>query len=93
MLERAPVDVVVLDVKMPGMGGIEALEQIKQDHAKVEVILLTGHANTQDGVAGIKAGAFDYLSKPVEIEHLCQKIEQARDKLDRVAAAHEEARR
>lgn len=77
ILERAPAHVVVLDVKMPGMGGIETLRQIKKKHPRTEVIFLTGHANTLDGVEGIKAGAFDYLSKPVEFDHLLKKIEQA----------------
>lgn len=78
-----PIDVVVLDVKMPGMGGIEVLQYIKADHPQVEVIFLTGHAATQDGVEGIKLGAFDYLSKPVEFEHLLGKILQAYDKIHR----------
>jgi len=83
ILENGPVDVVVLDVKMAGMSGIEVLHHIKEHHPKTEVILLTGHATTQDGVEGIKAGAFDYLSKPIELEHLLGKIQQAYDKLRR----------
>ena len=70
ILTKDPVDVVVLDVKMPGMDGIETLHHIKKNHPKTEVIMLTGHATTQDGVDGIKTGAFDYLSKPIELEHL-----------------------
>jgi two-component system, NtrC family, sensor kinase len=81
ILENEPIDVVVLDVKMPGMGGIETLHRIKEKHPKTEVILLTGHANTQDGVDGIKAGAFDYLNKPIEFDHLLTKINQAFDKI------------
>ena len=79
MFANQAVDVVVMDVKMPGMNGIEALTRIKQHHPETEVILLTGNANTQDGVAGIKSGAFDYLTKPVEFEHLLGKIVQAYD--------------
>ena len=79
--KNEPIDVVVLDVKMPGIGGIETLHRIKKKHRKTEVILLTGHANTQDGVDGIKAGAFDYLSKPIEFDHLLIKINQAFDKI------------
>ncbi|RLC29526.1 MAG: hybrid sensor histidine kinase/response regulator [Deltaproteobacteria bacterium] len=77
------IDVVVLDVKMPGMSGIEVLKCIKADHPQTEVIFLTGHAATRDGVEGIKSGAFDYLSKPVEFEHLFGKILQAYDKIHR----------
>jgi two-component system NtrC family sensor kinase len=81
MLAKQPVDVVVMDVMMPGINGIDALLKIKKHHHETEVILLTGNANTQDGVEGIKSGAFDYLTKPVEFEHLLGKIVQAYDKI------------
>ncbi len=83
VMSKQPVDVVVLDVKMPGMSGIEVLQHIKTDHPQAEVIFLTGHAATRDGVEGIKSGAFDYLSKPIEFEHLLGKILQAYDKIHR----------
>ena len=81
ILAKKPVDVVVLDVKMPGMGGIETLHKIKEKYLQTEIILLTGHAATCDGVEGIKLGAFDYLTKPIELEHLVGKIKQAFDKI------------
>jgi len=82
LLAQRPIDIVILDIKMPGMDGIETLRRIKENYPRgVEVILLTGHASTQDGVAGIKAGAFDYLSKPIEFDHLLSKIKQAYDKI------------
>jgi len=81
ILKAHPLDVVVLDVKMPGMDGIEVLGAVKKQHPGVEVILLTGQASTQDGVEGIKAGAFDYLTKPIELDHLIAKITQAHDKI------------
>jgi signal transduction histidine kinase len=81
MLAKQPVDVVVMDVMMPVINGIDALFKIKQQYHETEVILLTGNANTQDGVEGIKSGAFDYLTKPVEFEHLFGKIVQAYDKI------------
>lgn len=73
--------VVVLDVKMPGIDGLTVLKRIRDQHAPVEVILLTGQASASDGVAGIKAGAFDYLGKPIEIDHLSGKIRQAYEKI------------
>lgn len=79
-MAKDPVGVVVLDVKMPGMDGIETLHRIKEKHPEAEVIMLTGHTSTRDGVDGIKSGAFDYLSKPIELEHLISKIRQAFDK-------------
>ncbi len=83
ILEKKPVDVVVLDVKMPGMNGIEVLRHIKEKYPGTEVILLTGHGSIQDGVEGIKSGAFDYLTKPLEMEHLVCKIEQAHERIRR----------
>lgn len=82
-LKKGPADIVVLDVKMPGMNGIETLHHIKKEYPRTQVIMLTGHATTQDGVDGIKSGAFDYLSKPIELEHLLGKIKQAHDKIVR----------
>ncbi|MFH1488050.1 MAG: response regulator, partial [Pseudomonadota bacterium] len=81
VLKSKPMDVVVLDVKMPGMGGIEVLNLIKKEYPNIEVILLTGHSATNDGVEGIKSGAFDYLTKPIELEHLLSKITQAHEKI------------
>lgn len=80
-LEHHSVEVVVTDVKMPGMNGIELLRHIKEKYSDIEVILLTGHVAASDGVEGIKGGAFDYLTKPVELEHLVSKIRQAREKI------------
>ena len=82
-LAQEPVDVVLLDVRMPGMDGLSVLGNIRQEHPDTEVILITGNVSTQEGVAGIKAGAFDYLTKPIEIEHLIGKIRQAFDNLMR----------
>ncbi len=80
-LDQEQADVVVMDVKMPVMDGLEALRRIKETFPKIEVILLTGHASPEDGVTGIKSGAFDYLCKPIKLEHLMSKVQQARDKL------------
>lgn len=89
-LAGKPVDVVVLDVKMPDLDGLSTLRRIHETYPETEVILLTGHASTTDGVEGIKAGAFDYLSKPVEIEHLAGKINQAHEKIVRARERREE---
>ena len=91
MMKAEPVDVVVLDMKMPGLDGIEALKRIKSEWPQTEVIFLTGHSTTQDGVEGIKSGAFDYLSKPIEFEHLLEKIKQAYEKRIRDEERRQEA--
>ena len=75
--EHHGIEVVVLDVKMPGMDGIEALRRIKSEHPLVEVIMLTGHATVETAIEGMKLGAFDYLMKPCEIGELMAKIEEA----------------
>jgi two-component system, NtrC family, sensor kinase len=91
LLEEKPVDVIVMDVKMPRMNGIETLRHVKEQYPTTEVIMLTGHASTRDGVDGIKAGAFDYLTKPIEFEQLLRKIRQAQNKIRRTEAEKKEA--
>jgi DNA-binding NtrC family response regulator len=77
VLDREEIDVVVLDVRMPGIGGIEATRMIRKAHPSVEVILLTGHASLEASMEGMTMGAFDYLLKPVSIDELLFKIEDA----------------
>ena len=77
-LEKKDFDVVILDIKMPGMDGIETLREIKRRFPLVEVILLTGHGAVDTAVAGLKLGAFDYLNKPANFEELLEKLEGAR---------------
>ncbi len=72
-------DVVVLDVKMPGMDGIATLGEIKKWAPDTEVIMLTGHANLLSGTEAMKKGAYDYLMKPCDIENLEEKIRQAHE--------------
>jgi DNA-binding NtrC family response regulator len=74
VLKDMPVDVVVLDVIMPGMGGLEILERIRNTHPHIQVILLTGHGSTKEGIEGMRLGAFDFLMKPVDIEELITKM-------------------
>ena len=71
------VDVVILDVKMPGMDGIETLREIKKKQPLVEVIMLTGHASVESGIQGMQLGAFDYVMKPVALDELLEKMRQA----------------
>jgi len=77
MLDAQAFDVIVLDVKMPGMDGIETLREIKKKSPLTEVILLTGHASMESGIEGMKLGAFDYIMKPVNIDELLDKMRQA----------------
>ena len=74
------VDVIILDVKMPGMDGLEALREIKKAYPLVEVIMLTGHATVESAIDGMKLGAFDYLMKPCDMDVLVKKLEEAKKK-------------
>lgn len=80
ILEHSRTDVVLLDVKMPEMDGIETLRQIRSLKPLVEVILLTGHASVDSGIEGMKLGAFDYLMKPIELDPLLEKLADAYEK-------------
>ncbi len=71
------IDIVVLDVRMPEFDGVETVKELKQKYPLVEVIMLTGHADIQSAVEAIKYGAFDYLTKPCDIDHLISKAETA----------------
>ena len=77
ILKETPPDVVVLDVRMQGMDGIQTLKEIKKIRPLVEVIMLTGHANLEVAVEGMEAGAFDYLMKPTDVDELLYKLEDA----------------
>ena len=75
--EDRSVEVVILDVKMPGMDGNETLKEIKRRYPLVEVIMLTGHATVESGIDGMKLGAFDYLMKPCDMDQLISKVKEA----------------
>jgi len=76
-MEEKEFEVVILDVMMPGLSGLEVLRQIKSTHPSTQVILLTGHGATREGIEGMRLGAFDYLIKPVDIEEMLEKMKEA----------------
>lgn len=71
------VEAVILDVKMPGMDGIETLAEIKKKYPLVEVIMLSGHADVESAIDGMKQGAFDYLMKPCDMDQIIAKVTEA----------------
>ncbi|MGO9118546.1 MAG: response regulator [Desulfomonilaceae bacterium] len=77
LLDKAEFDVCVLDVKMPGMDGLETLSEMKKKNSLMEVIMLTGHGSVESGIRGLQLGAYDYIMKPVPFGDLLQKITQA----------------
>jgi DNA-binding NtrC family response regulator len=79
-LRKNHYDIVILDVRMPEMTGVEALPKIKQIDPTIEVIILTGHASVETAKSIMKSGAYDYLLKPYSIETLLEKIDAAYDR-------------
>jgi DNA-binding NtrC family response regulator len=71
------LEVVILDVKMPGMDGIETLVEIKKKFPLVEVIMLSGHSTVESAIEGMKKGAFDYLMKPCDMDQIIAKVREA----------------
>jgi DNA-binding NtrC family response regulator len=78
MLEKESFDAIVMDFKMPGMDGIQALKNIKSEKPELQIILLTGYATVEKTVEAIKIGATDLLEKPADLEKLAAKIKQAK---------------
>jgi DNA-binding NtrC family response regulator len=79
-IEANLFDAVILDLKMPGMDGIEALKRMKAKRPELQIILLTGHATVEKGVEAIQLGAMDFVEKPADLESLGEKIKQAKQK-------------
>jgi DNA-binding NtrC family response regulator len=77
LLEKQDFDVIILDVKMPGMDGIETLRQIKRRKPLTEVIMLTGHGSVESGIQGLQLGAYNYVMKPVPLNDLLKQMTQA----------------
>jgi len=77
LIESQLFDVIVLDVIMPGISGLEVLQRIKAKKIPSAVILLTGHGSTREGVEGMRMGAFDYLMKPLDIDELIGKMKES----------------
>lgn len=80
ILEAQSFDVIILDVRMPGMDGIETLKEIKKKSPFTEVIMLTGHASVESGMQGMQFGAYDYVIKPADLEELIEKVNQAKER-------------
>lgn len=76
-LDEQEFDVVILDMRMPGMDGLTVLKEIKKRHPLVEVIILTGHASVEAGMQGMSLGAYDYVLKPVAFGELLEKAQKA----------------
>jgi DNA-binding NtrC family response regulator len=80
VLKEIVPDVVILDLKMPDMSGLDVLAEIKKYDPDIEVIMLTGHGSANSGIEAMEKGAFDYIMKPVDLQELLEKINLAVDK-------------
>lgn len=80
-LKTSEFDVIIMDVSMPGIDGIQCLGMVKQQWPETEVIILTGHASVTSGIQGMQGGAFDYCLKPIDFGELLEKIELACEKV------------
>ncbi len=83
MVSRDEPEVMILDLKMPGIDGIEVLKRVKKSHPNIEVIILTGHGTDKDRKTCMSLGAFAYLEKPVDIDVLAETLKKANDKINR----------
>jgi DNA-binding response OmpR family regulator len=77
LIKTNPPDVVVLDLMMPGIGGLGILKQIKSMESNIPVILLTGYGSKERSIEGMNLGAFDYVLKPCNLDDLIGKIQEA----------------
>lgn len=80
LVEKQDFDVVVLDVRMPGMDGLEVLRHIRAKRPLTEVIMLTGHASLDAGMQGMNLGAYDYVLKPADFDELLDKVRRAAER-------------
>jgi DNA-binding NtrC family response regulator len=77
LIEISPPQIVVLDVMMPGLGGADVLKRLQAKHPHIPVILLSGHGSVREGESSLRQGAYDYLIKPINIEELISKMQNA----------------
>ncbi|MFZ6006455.1 MAG: response regulator [Nitrospirota bacterium] len=87
-IKKIEPDVIVLDLKMPGLHGIEVLREIKSSSPQIQVIILTGHGTEKDEDEAKRLGGFDFLRKPADIDLLVAKIKEAfMEKVERAMTA------
>jgi DNA-binding response OmpR family regulator len=80
LLKQIPVDLVTLDLKMPGFSGINVLEKVKQIDPDIEAIIITGYGSLDTAIEGLRLGAFDYISKPFDVNHILSLVRRGLDR-------------
>jgi YesN/AraC family two-component response regulator len=81
LIQKDDPEVIIVDLKMPGIDGFDVLQKVKESRPDIEVIILTGHGNDADGRRCMEMGAFAYLHKPLDINELSETIKAANDKI------------
>jgi signal transduction histidine kinase len=81
-LNKFPVDLVTLDLKMPGFTGINVLEKVKQHDPDIEAIIITGYGSLDTAIEGLRLGAFDYISKPFDVNHILSLVRRGIERRD-----------
>src|ERR1043166_8974832 len=82
LLDKFPVDLVTLDLKMPGLTGINVLEKVKQRDPDIEAIIITGYGSLDTAIEGLRLGAFDYISKPFDVNHILSLVRRGLERRD-----------
>jgi len=82
IIAESDFDAVILDMVMPGMDGMETLTRMLAMRPALQIVMLTGHAQLTQGIAAVKAGAMDYVEKPIAMAELLKKLEDAKVKSD-----------
>nr|WP_320048205.1 sigma-54 dependent transcriptional regulator [uncultured Desulfuromonas sp.] len=85
LLAKTPFDIVITDLRLPGMDGLEILKKVKEHNAEINVILITGNSSAESAVTAMKYGAFDYVTKPLNFDKLKVILDKAQEKLQLVA--------
>jgi DNA-binding NtrC family response regulator len=91
ILEKAPIDLVVTDYKMPWVSGLDLIRHVRENYRDIEVVMITGYASIPGAVEAVKSGAIDYLAKPFTEEELFGTVEKALEKLHSRKAPHQQA--
>jgi DNA-binding NtrC family response regulator len=86
LIDEDEPEVIVLDLKMPGIGGLEVLKRVKATRPAIEVIVLTGHGSATDRRQCMALGAFAYMQKPVDIDDLSENLKKAHEKIRKFSA-------
>lgn len=85
-VKKGEPDIMVLDLRMPGIDGIEVLRRVKESHPHIQIVILTGHGTEKDEEAAERLGAFAYMTKPVNIDELVTNVNSAWERLKKIKA-------